>query len=107
MPSPKSVGTRPDFSEVKVPEAFLVSAGRALFPDSGSDGTASISFAQGKLRSLCVPSEEGPAGVASHGPVVEVGGTGTIANAALGGQSSLQSRNYLPLIRWKKASLSA
>ena len=52
------------------------------------------------------PPEEGPAGVASHGPVVEVGGTRTIANAALGGQSPLQSRNYLPLIRWKKTRLS-
>ena len=51
-------------------------------------------------------SEEGPAGVASHSPVVEVGSTRTIANAALGGQSSLQSRNYLPLIRWKKTRLS-
>ena len=68
--SPKSGGTGPDFSEVKVPEAFLVSAGRALFSDSGSDGTASISFAQGQLRSLCVPSEEGSAGVAGDPAVV-------------------------------------
>ena len=71
--SPKSGGTGPDFSEVKVPEAFLVSAGRALFSDSGSDGTASISFAQGQLRSLGVPSEEGSAGVARDAAVVATG----------------------------------
>ena len=58
---------------IKVPETFLVSAGGALFPDCGGDGTASVSFADRQLRPLGIPPEEGPAGVAGDSTVVTAG----------------------------------
>ena len=56
------------------------------------------------VRLSNAPPEEGPAGVARHGPVVEVGGARTITYAALSGQPPLQSRHYL-LLTMKKTSL--
>ena len=54
----------------EVPETFLVSASRTLFPDCGCDGTASVSFTHRQLCPLGVPPEEGSAGVAGDPAVV-------------------------------------
>ena len=59
--------------DIKVPETFLISASCALFPDSGGDGTVSISFTHWQLSSLGVAPEEGPAGVAGDPAVVHPG----------------------------------